>query len=116
MPDISFTDSMDNSVSAATIDLSHPSSLLRYIQSDVLHLAVLPDFLDRKDKILSEAATRPIQFTASAKHGFQLGVSTPSITVAPSGKAVISVNASPGTALFDQDSFAPPYAVPPNTT
>ena len=114
MPDISLTDSMDNSVSAVTIDLSHRSSLLRYLQSEALHLAVLPDFLDRKDKILSQAATRPIQFTASAKHGFQLGDSKPSITVAPSAKAVISVNANPGTALFDDDAFAPSYAVPTN--
>ena len=115
MPDISLTDSMDKTISAATIDLSHPSSLLRYLQSEVLHLAVLPDFLDRKDKILSQAATRPIQFTASAKHGFQLGVTQPSITVSPSGKAVISVNANPGTALFDRDAFAPSYEVPSKT-
>jgi|KBSMisStaDraftv2_1062788.scaffolds.fasta_scaffold05075_1 hypothetical protein len=115
MPDISLTDSMDNTVSAATIDFSHGSSLLRYLQSEVLHLAVLPDFLDRKDKILSQAATEPIQLTASAKHGFQLGVSKPSITIAPSGKAVITVNANPGTALFEHDAFAPSYAVPANT-
>jgi len=115
MPDISLTDSMDKTISAPTIDLPHASSLLRYLQSEALHLAVLPDFLDRKDKILSQAATRPIQFTASAKHGFQLGVSKPSITIAPSGKAVISVNANPGTALFDHDAFAPSYEVPANT-
>jgi hypothetical protein len=115
MPDISLTDSMDKTISAATIDLSHPSSLSRYLQSEVLHLAVLPDFLDRKDKILSQAATRPIQFTASAKHGFQLGVTQPSITVSPSGKAVISVNANPGTALFDRGAFAPSYEVPSKT-
>ena len=49
MADISLTDSMDKTIYAAAIDLSHPSSLLRYLQSEVLHLAVLPDFLDRKD-------------------------------------------------------------------
>jgi len=115
MPDISLTDIVDNTVSIATSDLSHPSSLLKYLQSQALHLAVLPDFLDRKDKKLSQAASKPIQFTATAKHGFQLGVSKPSITVTPSGKATISVNANPGAALFDHDAFAPPYAIPGNT-
>ena len=33
----------------------------------------------------------------------------------PSSKAVISVNASPGTTLFDHDAFAPAYDVPAST-
>lgn len=115
MADISLTDSMDNPVFTAAIDLSHGSSLLRYLRSEALHVSVLPDFVDRKDKMLSQAAAKPIEFTASAKHGFQFGVSKASITVTPSAKAAIKVNASPGTPLFDQDAFAPAYAVPANT-
>ena len=114
MPEISITDQTDNRVSPA-IDLDHFSSLYRYLKSEFLHLAVLPDFLDRKDKILSKAATQPIQFQASATHGFKIGDSQPAISVKPSAKAVISVNASPGSSLFNRDAFPPPYLIPENT-
>src|SRR3954452_19507310 len=108
MPDISITDQTDNAISSA-IDLAHFSSLYRYLKSELLHLAVAPDFLDRKDKILSKAATQPIQFQASATHGFTIGDSQPAISVAPSAKAVISVNANPGSSLLDHGAFPPPY-------
>ncbi|HMG84966.1 MAG TPA: hypothetical protein VK574_04455 [Terracidiphilus sp.] len=115
MPDISITDQTDNTVARPAIDLHHPSSLLHYLESEALHLAVLPDFLERKEEILSKAATQPIQFQASAQHGFKIGDAPPAIIVAPSAKFDISVNASPGSALFDHDAFPPPYLVPAST-
>src|ERR1700751_853173 len=111
MPDIQLTDSMDKPSWVST-DLKHPSSLLKYLKGELLHLAVVPDFLARKDLPLTQAATKPIQFQASAKHGFQLGNSEPEIDITPSAQATISVNASPGTDLFDGDSFPIPATVP----
>ena len=76
---------------------------------------MLPDFLARKDSILSQAATKPIQFQAKALHGFQLGNTTPEIDVTPTVQATIRVNASPGTNLFDGDPFPAPARVPDHT-
>jgi hypothetical protein len=72
MPDIEVTDQLDKRVETIKINLSHPSSLIKYLKSELLHLAVLPDFLALKDSILSQAATKPIQFQAKAQHSFQL--------------------------------------------
>jgi hypothetical protein len=112
MPDIQVTDQLDKPVEAIKIDLTHPSSLVKYLKTELLHLAVLPDFLARKDSILSQAATKPIQFQAKAQHKFQLGSTKPEIDVTPTAQAMIRVNASPGTNLFDGDPFHVPAKVP----
>ncbi len=112
MPDIAITDQLDKPVESIKIDLSHPSSLVKYLKTELLHLAVLPDFLALKDSILSQAATKPIQFQANASHGFQLGNTQPKIEVTPTAQATIRVNASPGTNLFDGDPFHAPAKVP----
>ena len=111
MPDIQITDTMDRPVGIA-IDLEHPSSLVKYLKGELLHLTVLPDFLARKDLPLSKAATRPIQFQASVKNGFKLGNITPEIDVTPSAQATIGVNATPGSDLFEDDSFPIQAIVP----
>jgi len=111
MPDIQITDSMDKPIGIA-IDLKHPSSLFKYLKSELLHVAVLPDFLARKDLPLRKAATKPIQFQASAQHGFQLGNIHPEISVTPAAQAMIGVNATPGSDLFDGDAFPIPAKVP----
>jgi len=112
MPDIQITDQLDKPVETIKIDLTHPSSLVKYLKTELLHLAVLPDFLARKDSILSEAATKPIQFQANAQHSFQLGNAKPEIDVTPTVQATIRVNATPGTNLFDGDPFHAPAKVP----
>jgi hypothetical protein len=112
MPDIQVTDQLDKPVETIKIDLSHPSSLVKYLKSELLHLAVLPDFLALKDSSLSLAATKPIQFQANARHSFQLGSTKPEIDVAPTVQATIRVNASPGANLFDGDPFPAPAKVP----
>jgi hypothetical protein len=115
MPDIQVTDQLDKPVETIKIDLSHPSSLVRYLKTELLHLAVLPDFLARKDDILSQAATKPIEFQAKAQQKFQLGNTNPEIDITPAAQATIRVNASPGTNLFDDDPFHAQVKVPDAT-
>jgi hypothetical protein len=45
MPDIQVTDKLDKPIETIKIDPAHPSSLVKYLKTQVLHLAVLPDFL-----------------------------------------------------------------------
>ncbi len=115
MPDIQITDQLDKPVETIKIDLTHPSSLVKYLKTELLHLAVVPDFLAKKDSTISQAATNPIQFQAKAQHKFQLGNTKPEIDVTPDGQSAIRVNASPGTNLFDGDPFHAPAKVPDRT-
>ena len=115
MPDIQVTDQLDRPIETIRIDLSHPSSLVKYLRTELLHLAVVPDFLDRKDKILTETAAKPIQFQAKAQHTFQLGNTKPEIDVTPAAQVTIRINASPGSNLFAGDPFHAPAKVPDHT-
>jgi hypothetical protein len=115
MPKIQVTDQLDKPVEAIIIDLTGPSCLVKYLKTDVLRLAVLADFLAKKDSILSQAATKPIQFQEKAQHEFQLGNTKPEIDVTPAAQVTIRVNASPGTNLFDGDPFHAPAKVPDHT-
>jgi hypothetical protein len=115
MPDIQVTDQLDKPVDTIKVDLTHPSSITKYLKTELLHVAVLPDFLARKNSILSQAATKPIQFKAQAGQQFQLGSTNPEIDVTPGAHATIRVNASPGTNLFDEDPFHAPAVVPVQT-
>ncbi|HEY7336447.1 MAG TPA: hypothetical protein VH639_16260 [Bryobacteraceae bacterium] len=112
MADIQITDRLDKPIETIHIDLSQPSSLFKYLKTSLLHLAVIPDFLARKDLIISQAATKPVQFQATVTHGFQLGNTNPGIEIAPAAQATIGVNASPGANLFDSDPFNAPAIVP----
>ena len=115
MPDIQVTDQLDKPIPNIKVDLAQPSSLIKYLKTELLHLVVLPDFLTIKDSILSQAATKPIQFQAKAQHEYQLGNTKPEIDITPSFQATIRVNASPGTNLFDDDPFHAPAKVPDHT-
>jgi len=115
MPDIQVTDQLDKPVETIKIDLTHPSSLIKYLKTELLHLAVFPDFLARKDSILSQAATKPIQFQVKTEHKFQLGNTKPEIDLTPTAQATIRVNASPGTNLFNSDPFHAAAKVPDHT-
>src|ERR1700733_738993 len=108
MSDIKVTDQLGNPITNVTIDLTHPCSLVQYLKTELLHLAVLPDFLERKDSILTLAAPKPIRFQAKAEHEFQLGHTKPEIDVTPEAQATIRVNATPGSSLFDDDPFHVP--------
>src|SRR5258708_2915303 len=115
MPDIRITDQLDKPIETIKIDLTQPSSLVKYLQTQLLHLAVMPDFLARKDSVLTQAATTPISFLAKAANQFQLGGTKPEIDITPGAQATIRVNASPGTSLFDGDPFRAAAAVPDQT-
>src|ERR1043166_3403315 len=105
MPDIEITDDLGKPVEGVKVDLANPSSLLKYLQTELFHLAVFPEFLQRKDQPLTQAATAPIRFEAKAARQFQLGNTKPEIDVKPGARATIRVNASPGTNLFAGDPF-----------
>ncbi|MGD0773665.1 MAG: hypothetical protein ABSC05_12655 [Candidatus Solibacter sp.] len=94
MPDISFTDELGKPVETVQIDLSQPSSLVAYARSQVLHLLVAPDFVALQDQALSAAAPKPIQFQATLGNDFQLGASTPAITLTPKVHAVLHADAA----------------------
>jgi hypothetical protein len=116
MPDIQITDELGQTVAPVKIDLAHPSSLVKYLRTELLHLAVLPDFLARKDSTLSQAAPdKPIEFHAKAGQKFQLGHTKPEIDVTPTAQATIRVNATPGSNLFDDDPFHAEAKVPDGT-
>lgn len=115
MPDIEITDQLDTPETKVKVDLAHFSSLFRYLKDEILHLAVVPDFLQRKDKPLSEAATKPIEFQATVGHSFRLGNTTPEVDIAPQAQVTIDVNASPGTNLFDKEPFVVEAKVPAKT-
>ena len=115
MADIEITDELDKPIPNITVDMTHPSSLVKYLRTEALHMAVFPDFLARKDSTLSQAAPKPIRFEAKAQHEFQIGNTKPEIDVTPTAQATIRVNASPGTDLFDGGPFHAEAKVPDHT-
>jgi hypothetical protein len=95
--------------------MNHPSSLVKYLKTELLHLAVLPDFLAKKDTPLSQVAKNPIQFQAKAGNKFQLGNTKPEINVTPEAQVTIRANAKTESNLFDGDPFHVAAKVPANT-
>jgi hypothetical protein len=51
MAGIQITDYLGKSAPDVKIDLSQPSSLLKYAKTELLHLAVAPDFIERASRI-----------------------------------------------------------------
>jgi hypothetical protein len=115
MPDFSIKDSLGNPVDIAQVNWTSASSLGNYVKSQALHLIVVPDFIARKDKTLTEAAPKPLTFHLSVKHDFQLGNTKPEIDITPGAEVRLTVDATQGDDLFDDDSFHVPSAVPPGT-
>ena len=115
MPDIQITDNLGNSVPSVKIDITQPSSLLKYAKTELLHLLVAPDYLQRAPQLLTAAAPNPISFQVTLKHQFQLGNTKPEIDLTPSLQATIRVNATPGANLFESDPFRIRAIVPAGT-
>jgi hypothetical protein len=115
MPDIQITDDLGNSAAQVTVDLKNPSSLLKYAQTELLHLIVVPEFVQRAPKKLAEAAPNPISFQLKLEHKFQLGGGQPEIDLKPSFAAAIRVNATGGSELFDAGVFPDGPTVPTDT-
>ena len=110
MPSFSLTDSLGNPVAISAVNWTSASSLYNYLKSELLHLAVAPDFIKLKDKALTDAAPTPASFKISVQQGFQLGHTTPEIDLTTAAKVALFVNASPGSGLLD-DSFLLPAIV-----
>jgi hypothetical protein len=115
MPDFSITDSRDNPVDISTVSWTSASSLFNYAKSELFHLTVAPEFVELKDKLLTQAAPKPTSFRLSLQHEFQLGNTTPEINLTPGAKVEVLVNATAGSNLFDDDSFHVPAKVPADT-
>src|SRR5579864_8357315 len=115
MADIQITDNLGNSAPDVKIDLSHPSSLLKYAKTELLHLLVAPDFIERAPQPLPTAAPNPISFQLKLEHEFQLGNTKPEIDLTPSFQATIRANTTKGSNLFDGDPFRAPSTVPDQT-
>ena len=56
MPEIKITDNLGNPAEEIRIDLTQPSSLAKYLKAELLHLAVLPDFLAIRNTPIRQAA------------------------------------------------------------
>jgi hypothetical protein len=79
MADIALTDELGKSVPDVKFDLSHPSSLLKYAKSQLLHLIVVPDFIRLASQPLKVAAPNPFSFQLKLQHQFQLGDAEPEV-------------------------------------
>jgi hypothetical protein len=115
MADIQLTDDLGKSAPDFKIDLSQPSSLLKYAKTELLHLAVAPDFIERASQPLTAAAPNPVSFQLKVQHQFQLGGTKPEIDLTPSFQVIIRANATEGSNLFENDAFKVVSAVPKNT-
>jgi hypothetical protein len=115
MADIQLTDDLGKSVPDVQIDLSHPSSLLKYAKTELLHLVVAPDFIKLASQSLTAAAPNPISFLLKLEHTFQLGNTGPEINLTPSFQAIIRANTTQGSNLFETDPFGVASTVPDQT-
>ena len=116
MPDIQITDQLGTPVPSVKVDLSQPSSILKYLQTELLHLAVVPDFLALQNTPIGTAAgANAVSFDGRAQHQFQLGNTRPEIDVAPGAEATIRLNAVRGASLFEADPFHLAADVPQDT-
>ena len=115
MPDIQLTDDLGKSAPNVKIDLSQPSSLVKYAKTELLHLVVAPDFIARAPQSLTIAAPNPISFQLKVQHEFQLGGAQPEIALTPSFQATLRANTTEGSNLFEDDPFKLPSTVPGQT-
>lgn len=115
MADIQITDDLGKAAPNVKIDLSQPSSLLKYAKTELLHLIVAPDFITRAALPLTTAAPNPISFQLTLQHKFQLGNTKPEIDLSPSFQATIRANMTKGSDLFEKDPFRVVATVPDQT-
>jgi hypothetical protein len=115
MPTFSLTDDIGQPVDNVKVDWTSASSLFRYLRSQVLHLIVVPDYLDRRTKPLAEAAPQPIDFLLKVGNKFELGGENPEIAITPTAQVIFTVNTTEGSNLFVDDPFRADATVPQNT-
>src|SRR5260370_37739787 len=101
MTDIQITDDLGKSTPSVKIDLSQPSSLLKYAKTELLHLAVAPDFIERAAQPLTTAAPNPIAFKLKLAHKFQLRNPKPELDLTPPLPATILATTPKRSNLFE---------------
>jgi hypothetical protein len=114
MPTFVLTDNLNNPISLP-VKLSDLSGLFKYLRSEALHLMVFPDFLAHKDDLITVAAPKPITAQLKVGNQFQLGGTSPEISVSPTAEIDLIVNTNAGSNLFDGDPFAVNAVVPVNS-
>lgn len=112
MPEIQFTSKLGKSAPKVQVDLKQPSSLLKYAKTELLHLLVVPDFIERAPQPLATAAPNPISFQLELAHEFQLGGDNPEISLTPGFQAIIRANTTEDSNLFAEDLFPVAARVP----
>jgi hypothetical protein len=115
MPDLKISDSLGNPMDISKVNWTSASSLHNYLKSDLLHLAVAPDYVKVKDQPLSQAISKPASFTLSVQHDFQLGGGRPEIDITPGAQVQLQANATAGANLLYGDPFNIPATVPDGT-
>jgi hypothetical protein len=115
MPSFSLTDDLGTPIAAPKVDLTSASSLFQYLKTEVLHLAVAPDFLARKGQPLTQAAAAPIQFQLKAANTFSFGNTNREIDFTPGVAIRVRANTTKDSNLFDADPFPVPATVPDHT-
>ncbi len=115
MPDIQITDCLGAAVPDVKLDLSQPSSLLKYAQAELFHLTVAPEFVERAPEKITAAAPDPISFDLTLQHQFQLGATTPEINLTPEVHASLRANTTKGSDLFEKAAFGCGVLVPGQT-
>jgi hypothetical protein len=88
---------------------------LKYARDQVLHLAVVPDYLARAPQLLTAAAPNPISFQLTLKRKFQFWQHDPGNRVHSSLRATLRANTTKDSSLFDDDPFVVPSTVPAKT-
>jgi hypothetical protein len=115
MPDFTITDSLGNPVDISKVTWTSASSLFNYAKTELLHLIVVPDYVKLKDQLLTTAAPKPLKFTLSLGHDFEIGGASPEVDITPTGKVELKINATAGADLFEDDDFHVAAEVPPQT-
>jgi hypothetical protein len=91
------------------------SSLYNYAKTELLHLIVAPDYIKLKDQLLTAAAPNPVRFTLSLGHDFAIGGASPEVDITPKGEVELTINATAGADLFQDDDFHVAAQVPAQT-
>jgi hypothetical protein len=114
MPTFALTDNLNNPISLP-VKWSDVSGLFKYLRSEALHLMVFPDFLAHKDDPITVAAPKPLTAQLKVGNQFQLGGTSPEISVTPTAEIDLIVNTNAGGNLFDGDPFPVNAVVPVNS-
>jgi len=114
MAEISITDNLGNPLESVPIKFDSASSIFNYLKTELMHLTVLPEFVQVTKQTLTQVP-QPTEFRLGVGHDFQLGKTEPEISIGPNAAIIVGINATPKSDLFADDPFGVPAAVPDGT-